>query len=99
MVRKAVFGIALGLILGGVPVHGQSWLRIRDELLGSGRGELMVACAQGRQSNSIRESYWEYNRQALLKQYLLTTGVSMGYVKQFMSGLAAAMSLACPEVW
>ena len=74
------------------------WFEFRDALLGRKRSDLMIFCSMGRDYNSIGESYWSSRLANRSKADVIRSSGSEATASAFMSGLAAAMNIACPDV-
>jgi hypothetical protein len=86
-------------LLVGAPVMGQQeWAEFRDLWLGQFRGNLMYFCNIGRRLNSNGQSYWEEGTGTMARELSIKSGKSEETAKNILSGLAAAMAVACPEV-
>ena len=86
-------------LLVGAPVMGQQeWAGFRDLWLGQFRGDLMDFCNIGRRTNSYGQSYWAQGTDTMARELSIKSGKSEETAKNMLSGLAAAMAVACPEV-
>ena len=86
-------------LLVGAPVMGQEgWAGFRDLWLGQFRGDLMDFCNIGRRTNSYGQSYWAQGTDTMARELSIKSGKSEETAKNMLSGLAAAMAVACPEV-
>ena len=97
-------------LLVGAPVMGQEafylpplgqqalWEEFRDVYLGRNRSDLMEFCASGRKINKYGGYYFDPRTQKKKLELALSKGLSKKMADAMLSGTAAAMAIACPEV-
>jgi hypothetical protein len=67
-------------------------------LLGPARYNLMSFCGTGRKANRTGSSYFAVVAPRV-DQQMRESGFSLERVREFFAGAAAAMAVACPDVW
>jgi hypothetical protein len=67
-------------------------------LLGPARYNLMSFCGTGRKVNRTGSSYFA-DVAPRVDQQMRESGFSLERVREFSAGAAAAMAVACPDVW
>jgi hypothetical protein len=67
-------------------------------LLGPARYNLMSLCGIGRKANRTGSSYFA-DVAPRVDQQMRESGFSLERVREFSAGAAAAMAVACPDVW
>jgi hypothetical protein len=67
-------------------------------LLGPARYNLMSFCGTGRKANRTGSSYFAVVAPRV-DQQMRESGFSLERVREFSAGAAAAMAVACPDVW
>jgi len=58
----------------------------------------MSHCDNGRQYNSLGQSFWDYGKIERLKNIFRSQGKDSNYIEAFLGGQAAAMAKVCPDV-
>ncbi len=89
-------------LLVGTPAFGQEkdWRSYRERGLGPDRSWTMAACAEGRKNNQRNQSYWgDLETTLKVRNELAAIHGSTTKAEAIHSGLAAAMAIACPNVW
>ena len=83
-----------------LPPLGQQvlWEEFRDVYLGRNRSDLMEFCASGRKINKYGGYYFDPRTQKKKLELALSKGLSKKMADAMLSGTAAAMAIACPEV-
>jgi hypothetical protein len=92
----------LALLFAAAPALAQSpdgWLRERDMLLGPARNHLMGICGDARKYNQQRRSSFFSDIAPGVYQQMRGSGYSLEMVRDLSAGAAAAMAVACPDVW
>ena len=87
-------------LLVGEPVMAQTytWDQWRDIYLGQWRSELMSHCAEARNFNRDNDYYFSDRWHRWRVNFYTARGVSYQTTNALLTGLAAAMAIACPEV-
>ena len=88
-------------LLVGTPVIAQNvtWDVARDFYLGPGRMSLMGRCGFGKSVNLNGVSVFNKEYRTINRKFLLEDGASEQLADTMQSGMAAAMAIACPNVW
>ena len=105
MVKYLPKALLLALLVGA-PVMGKpvTWDFARDFFLGRGRSDLMEECAEGRKINQIGAYYFDTRLQDKRKERMLSKLLPKDAsieieIDAMLAGRAAAMAVACPNVW
>lgn len=89
-------------LLVGTPVmaqrYAQTWDEFREALLGPNRAMLMASCAEARNFNRDNDYYFSDRWHRWRVNFYTARGVSYQTTNALLTGLAAAMAIACPEV-
>ena len=92
----------LALLFAAAPALAQSpdgWLKERDMLLGPARNYLMSICGDARKYNRRLGSSYFADIAPGVYQQMRGSGYSLEMVRDLSAGAAAAMAVACPDVW